>query len=403
MGLRRLVLAASSCAAAASTPAAHGNRRSSLLRAPARGSWKADLIALDTSDYPDALCNDGTPGSFYFRPSSEDAHANSWVISLEGGAECTNNANCQARLRTHLGSSRSYAKTELLEQLASADPHQSPDLHSWNAVRIKYCSSDLFLGTMRGSDAPEWDSVRFSGYNIVTATLDYLSRHHALNRSSRVVLTGESAGGIAVFAHLDALAKRLPDARVVGVPIAGYYWDNTMVYTGPGALTWAKPFSIQDFKEYCGLWRAQLPSRCTSSSEAGDKPWMCALPHYSFRTLESPVFVVEALIDNAQLSFHSYLGSCNANDEAKEFCEEFGHKMVSALDQVVSVAQSNSAQAGLFAPHCIMHTNVEADKPLIGGKSYVQAFGEWYSGAASDAAVLRDECCAPTVAKNPTC
>jgi len=399
--LGRLVFSAATCSVSASSTAAYGHKQT-VLRASAHRSLQAELVKLDTAQYPNALCNDDTPGSFYFRPAADDAHKKIWVISLEGGAECTNEENCKERLGTPLGSSKSYGGTENMEQLASADPNENPNLHNANAVRIKYCSSDLFLGTMSRSAAAEWGNIRFSGFNIVKATLDHLTKSHNLGNAAKVVLTGESAGGIAVFAHLDALAERLPQAHVVGVPIAGYYWDNTMDFSGQGALGWSKPFGIQNFKEYCGLWSAQLPSRCTSSGEASGKPWVCALPHYSFRTLKSPVFVVEALIDNTQLSFHSRMGNCRANEESKKFCQEFGDQMSNALQQVSSRARSNPSQAGLFAPHCMLHTNVFAHKPLINGKSYVKAFGEWYASTTSSP-VSVDDCCWPSVAMNPTC
>lgn len=373
------------------------------LRTRRTAAWQADLVKLNASEYPDALCNDGTLAAYYFRPAAEESSASSWVISFEGGGECTTQVNCEARLNTQLGSSSKFYLKATQQQLVSPNPEENPDLHSWNQVRIKYCSSDLFLGTMRALDSPEWGTVRFSGYHVVMSVLDHLAKTRELDSASHVVLTGESAGGMAVFAFLDELAERLPQARVVGVPIAGYYWDNKINYTGAGATSWSIDFSDDGFKAHTELWRAHLPSRCTASPDADGRPWVCALPHMSFRTLESPIFVVEALVDQTQLSMHSHLPSCTASSDARALCQDFGHTMSASLDQVMQRAQGNSSLAGLFAPNCMMHTAFTAKGPLVSGFSFTQAFGDWYKGTASAPTFLKDEeCCAPAV-RNPTC
>jgi len=45
-----------------------------------------------------------------------------------------------------------------------------------------------------------------------------------LTAATDIVLTGESAGGIGVWPNLDWLAARYPKARVIGAPIAGFYF-----------------------------------------------------------------------------------------------------------------------------------------------------------------------------------
>ena len=40
---------------------------------------------IDTSKFPNALCNDGTPGVFYYAPATRDEDRNKWFIFLQGG------------------------------------------------------------------------------------------------------------------------------------------------------------------------------------------------------------------------------------------------------------------------------------------------------------------------------
>lgn len=54
-----------------------------------------------------ALCLDGTPGGYYQRPGLSE----SWMIELEGGGWCVNEADCLSRSKTDIGSSKSWPPT----------------------------------------------------------------------------------------------------------------------------------------------------------------------------------------------------------------------------------------------------------------------------------------------------
>src|ERR1043165_7504115 len=45
---------------------------------------------VDLTRFPKALCNDGSPGTFFFRPYDGEQNRNRWVIYLIGGGSCTN-------------------------------------------------------------------------------------------------------------------------------------------------------------------------------------------------------------------------------------------------------------------------------------------------------------------------
>ena len=53
---------------------------------------------------PLAVCNDGTPGSYYFAPHlDEGLHEDSFVIVLPGGAQCFDEESCRKRWETSKG------------------------------------------------------------------------------------------------------------------------------------------------------------------------------------------------------------------------------------------------------------------------------------------------------------
>ena len=110
-----------------------------------------------------------------------------------------------------------------------ADPRINPDFSTYNQVFIKYCSSDLHVGTMAAPSNATW-GLQFSGFHIVNAVLATMSAHHGLQQADLVVWSGASAGGIGAVATVDHVRDYLPKANVVGAPIGGFYFDNNLPY-----------------------------------------------------------------------------------------------------------------------------------------------------------------------------
>ena len=70
-----------------------------------------DSVTLDLHFYPSAqenslVCNDGTPGGYYFRPASQDAEEESrdkWIFHLQGGGWCWDDTSCRQRISLNGG------------------------------------------------------------------------------------------------------------------------------------------------------------------------------------------------------------------------------------------------------------------------------------------------------------
>ena len=188
----------------------------------------ADLRLL--SEYPSAVCLDGSSAGYYFRPGSV---ASKWLFSLEGGGECVNKEDCAARAQGDLGSSLAYPATVDLKGLQTADSTVNP-FAGWNQVHIKYCSGDLHMGQQEvASDG--MDGMKFAGHLIVDSVLEELRAKENLGSADTVIWSGQSAGGMGCFSSLDFVADKLENATVVGVPIGGFYFSNEMVSARPQA------------------------------------------------------------------------------------------------------------------------------------------------------------------------
>src|SRR5688572_12813266 len=54
-------------------------------------------VTIDRGQYPDAVCNDATPGAFYVGRYTRDEDRNKWVIFLQGGGGCGSGQACVDR------------------------------------------------------------------------------------------------------------------------------------------------------------------------------------------------------------------------------------------------------------------------------------------------------------------
>ena len=65
--------------------------------------------------------------------------------------------------------------------------------------------------------------LHFRGFHNVRAIFDDLLANHGLGAASQVVVTGNSAGGLAVYYHVDYIQSALPKTQVVAVPDSGFF------------------------------------------------------------------------------------------------------------------------------------------------------------------------------------
>ena len=84
-------------------------------------------ITMVTGD--DAVCLDGSPAAFYFRPGSGSG-AKRWHIHHQGGGWCESLDDCLQRSTTALGTSKNYSNTTTQETgYFSEDPEQNPMMY----------------------------------------------------------------------------------------------------------------------------------------------------------------------------------------------------------------------------------------------------------------------------------
>jgi hypothetical protein len=188
-----------------------------------------------TRDALNARCLDGSNGGFYFRPAKSAAAATKWKIHFQGGGWCTYHSGCAQRAKSILGSSAHFPPTLSafwppefagFSGLMSYNDSTAAITGEWNFVWLAYCD-----GTSQTSDVAEPihfgnDTFYLRGRALLAAHLAELEAEHGfLSTATEVVVSGTSAGGLSANLHAPTIAAalRVPSARVVAVPDAGFW------------------------------------------------------------------------------------------------------------------------------------------------------------------------------------
>ncbi|CAB4000971.1 pectin acetylesterase 11-like [Paramuricea clavata] len=257
-----------------------------------RETSKMEMVFLKTAVSTGAVCLDGSPPGYHFRKGF-GIGTNKWIIFFNGGAWCFDEQSCYERSHTVYGSSRFY--TVFSENgLYSNDPQINPDFHNWNMVFIIYCDGSSFTGMRQNPVYFMAESVHFRGKAILEAIIqDLLSK--GVRSASDVLLSGSSAGSLAVLIHADFIRSKLnPKTKVRAIADSGYFLDIETQY---GTNKTRDMFNRMLLTHNS---TSSLHEACIKRMAKADH-WKCFFPQYFFDLIETPVFVLQSSYDVWQI------------------------------------------------------------------------------------------------------
>ena len=320
------------------------------------------VYLLDPAKYPDALCNDGSPAGYIFRRGSGRG-VRRWIVELQGGGGCENNATCATRSENLISTARLISGVSpggTLDGILSADRTVNPDFYDANAVRLLYCSSDFWTGDKRPTKVPfdranASETWYFQGRAIAEAVLEDLAAKQ-LGNADEVLLTGDSAGGVGIILDANDVLPLMPRAaRTIVATDAGFTLDigafdpNSPAtgYVSPSLPTPLETLIRQGHAFWGG--RGDLP--CSLQAHTAEARLLCyntAIVISEFFVAQ-PVFTAEALDDLAQLRDDRLPpGHPTRDTPAFGYATSFALAMTAALRQVGS---HNS----VYAPYEFIH------------------------------------------------
>ena len=391
-------LALSLCACAAAALALRPNPAQSVLLTRA---------AVDDG----AVCLDGTPQRYWIAPAAPgSANASKFYLHFMGGGWCGSVSACAARAYSpacYLGSSNAscfayqapgdappntpFAETMDFAQIPSClnarwcgglmvnDAASNPFTHDWNRVLIAYCDGHSYAGDLSeplrvayngSTDLP----LYFRGARNFRAILADLSARFGLAAATDVLLSGDSAGGLATYWHADALAAALPRARVVAAPDSGFFYTDASDPQWAAELAWIAS---------AGNLTGALNARCVAAQRAaGADPLLCARVEVAAPHIATPLFVMNSLYDPALDGISGGESGANASN-----VQRLGDTLAALVQATVLSRPANAAFLTGCHQHCGQwaqgQTGAFADfNVTIDGDAAIPALMSWWSGGA---------------------
>uniref|UniRef100_A0A6S9SYX5 Pectin acetylesterase n=1 Tax=Chrysotila carterae TaxID=13221 RepID=A0A6S9SYX5_CHRCT len=186
-------------------------------------------------------------------------------------------------------------------------PQSNPVFSQMNTAYFMYCDAFSFNGQRLEPIAHQGQQLHFQGRAVLDALVDYLVRHHGLGDARRVLLTGHSAGGLAVYFNADYIHARILKSRRSREPLdfraapdAGFFLAQKNLLDG------AVPDFYHSIQQAATLANASGHDGCVkavTSSRTGrsQNASQCLLAAHVLPHMRVPVFIVQSLADPWQL------------------------------------------------------------------------------------------------------
>ena len=386
---------------------------------------------IDTAKFPNAVCNDGTPGVFYYAPATREEDRNKWLIFLQGGGGCRDGQTCAERW-CHVNTN--YGMDKMTTSLTKAmirgngflDPRPQNRFGTWNRVLIFYCSSDSWSGTntttlqaTSGATTAEY-LIHFRGSQIIDAALDTLrnaspvvkrrvARHAIegdassppwpdLDDATHVLFAGSSAGGLGAKSNVDRVGAKLRstnphlvdyraifDASYSPDAESRNYTQSTYCSNDPRGCSYATLYAAND--DYTrATFGARRDDSCIAWHTANQPgtEWRCEdIGHVLLHHITTPFFIHQDLQD-------PQVGG-EFVDANFGTMTDYAMLVEAELRAFPVPEEPRGATPGVHAPQCTDHESFTNDPAVfevrVDGLTYYDTVWNWWSGAQPQQAI----------------
>jgi hypothetical protein len=222
-------------------------------------------------------------------------------------------------------------------------------------------------GSTPGGAAPAAATIYYRGARVLTAVQSYLLAAGGLSSATDLVVSGSSAGALAVYLHVDAWAAIAPPgATVVGLPDSGFFRRWTVAPPGGGA-SWAAQLEWV-FIAMNGT--GGVPAACVAAHAS--QPSACIFAEVVAPTIATPVFALQSQYDSYQIEAELHASAANFTA-----INAYGAGLAVTLNATL-LASTVQPRHGVFLDACFHHTRYWGDI-VIGGDDQAAAFAEWYT------------------------
>jgi hypothetical protein len=322
-------------------------------------------------EYPLAVCNDGSPAAFYFRPGKEGTRR--WLVYLDGAGWWWDADSCAHGWQKVHGTSNKFPRT-MMELLPKAtrflrwglfDMTRSP-LADAHVAFVKSCSNDAFMGDRAPLMA--YDPIaqpfshrnvtawHFRGRRIVEAVFLELRKRTGLGErmGDRVIYGGCSAGARGALATMDYFATNTQFVGQAGV--LGLLDSGMWVPIAPRHRTQATDWDsfAHQMKQSMNLINATvLLGEGCRQSYPGEESWKCMMGAFRLPFVRTPYFMVHSQYDLFAVSMNlwgRYMVARKFTQGDLMWAETYRRTIVRYLP----IPQAGSGTV-VFSPACYFH------------------------------------------------
>jgi len=252
-----------------------------------------DLVFYDSASENSLVCNDGTPGGYYFRPAVGEEAQDKWIFYLQGGGWCWNETSCEHRINQngdgHLVSSSKWSTSKTYNS-GIFKMSETPWEHA-NLVYVPYCSSDAHMGDTE-VDIPNFGVQQFRGRRLAREAVSQLV---GMKENQRIIFGGTSAGGRGSMVLVDFIHELVhKSSAVYGLHDSGAYQD--IAPFDPGYY----PFGKQCHNAY-QMYTPPISVEC-NAIYGEDSLYKCVCGEYMLPNVMTPSQVIIHQYDSYQLS-----------------------------------------------------------------------------------------------------
>ena len=209
---------------------------------------------------------------------------------------------------------------------------------------VRYCDGASFSGNNESEILTEnGDSLYFKGFNNLNAVLDVLRDEYALLDATDVLLTGSSAGGLAVYLHSDYIASYIGveenEINFMAMADSGWFMD----YEGNGKYRDAMQWIFEAQNTSSGL-----NQKCVES-KGEEEGYQCMFAQHTAPFIQSKFMIIQSQFDQHQIEHELISENVTAINEYGDTLKR------NVMEQFVDKKHEDTGQRMLYLDSCYHH------------------------------------------------
>lgn len=245
-------------------------------------------------EIPGAECRDGSKAGIGVNLASTSKNL---VVFLQGGGGCFNATTCQSN-----PAKVSPAEVRQNDDGIFARGNADNPVAGWNYVFVPYCTGDDHAGNNPAGNVPGVGAQKFVGYENMRLILETLRA--TFPSTTRVLLTGSSAGGVGAAANYGQAQKAFPNIPVNMVD------DSGPLMRAPALATCLQALMTS-------LWKldSTVIDECGAACKGKADPFIAASKEFASRNPNVGKGLISATADVTIRQFFGFgANNCTAYD-----------------------------------------------------------------------------------------